>query len=58
MTLFAAIDAKSGLVIGEFEPRHRAKEFIRFLKRIDPCVQKHLGAHLVLDNYGTHKMPE
>ena len=34
-TLFAALDVQSGLVIGECQPRHRAKEFIRFLKRID-----------------------
>jgi transposase len=48
----------SGIVIGECQPRHRAKEFIRFLKRIDRCVKKHLDIHLVLDNYGTHKTPE
>jgi transposase len=54
-TLFAALDVKSGLVIGECQPRHRAKEFIGFLRRIDRCVQKHLDVHLVLDNYGTHK---
>ena len=40
-TLFAALDIKSGFVIGECQPRHRAKEFIRFLKRIDQCVKKH-----------------
>jgi transposase len=57
-TLFAALDVKSGLVIGECHPRHRAKESIRFLRRIDRCVQKHLDVHLVLDNYGTHKTPE
>jgi len=57
-TLFAALDVKSGLVIGECQTRHRAKEFIRFLRRIDRCVQKHLDVHLVLDNYGTHKTPE
>jgi transposase len=57
-TLFAALDVKSGLVIGECQPRHRAKEFIRFLKRIERCVQKHLDIHLVVDNYGTHKTPE
>ncbi len=57
-TLFAALDVKSGLVIGECQPRHRAKEFIRFLKRIDRCVLRHLDIHLVLDNYGTHKTPE
>jgi len=56
-TLFAALDVKSGIVIGECHPRHRAKEFVRFLKRIDRCVQRHLDIHLVLDNYGTHKAP-
>jgi transposase len=57
-TLFAALDVKSGLVIGECQARHRAKEFIRFLKRIDRIVRKHIDVHLVLDNYGTHKTAE
>ena len=57
-TLFAALDVKSGLVIGECQSRHRAKEFVRFLKRIDRCAQKHLDVHLVLDNYATHKTAE
>jgi transposase len=56
-TLFAALDVKSGLVIGECQPRHRAKEFIRFLKTIDRTVQKHLDLHLIMDNYATHKTP-
>ena len=34
-TLFAALDVKTGEVIGECLPKHRAKEFIRFLKTID-----------------------
>ena len=50
-TLFAALDVKTGKVIGECLPRHRAKEFIR-------VVKKGLDVHLVLDNYGTHKTPE
>ncbi len=54
-TLFAALDVKSGIVIGECQPRHRAKEFIRFLKKIDRAVHKHLDLHLIVDNYGTHK---
>jgi transposase len=57
-TLFAALDLKSGIVIGECQPRHRAKEFISFLKRIDRVVQKRLDLHLIMDNYGTHKTPE
>jgi transposase len=57
-TLFAALDVKSGLVIGECMPRHRAKEFLTFLRRIDRAVKKPRDIHLVLDNYATHKTPE
>ena len=57
-TLFAALDVKTGLVIGECKPRHRAKEFIPFLRRIDRAVRKPRDIHLVLDNYATHKTPE
>jgi transposase len=46
------------MVIGECQPRHRAKEFIRFLKRIDRAVKKGLDLHLIMDNYGTHKTAE
>jgi len=63
-TLFAALVAatgktvtemQSGEVVGECLPRHRAKEFIRFLQRIDAAVPKHLDVHAVCDNYKTHK---
>ena len=50
-TLFAALDVKTGEVIGECLPRHRAKEFIRFLKKIDRAVAKHLDVHAICDNY-------
>jgi len=56
-TLYAALDVRSGLVIGDCQPRHRAREFIRFLKLIDRIVDKHFDLHLVVDNYGTHKTP-
>ena len=57
-TLFAALDVKSGLVIGDCMPRHRAREFLTFLRRIDRVVRKPRDIHLVLDNYATHKTPE
>jgi len=57
-TLFAALDVKTGEVIGECLPKHRAKEFIRFLKKIDRIVAKHLDVHAICDNYGTHKTKE
>ena len=57
-TLFAALDIRSGLVVGECLPRHRAKEFLKFLRKIDRATKKSLDLHLVLDNYATHKTPE
>jgi transposase len=49
-TLFATLHVKSGLVIGDCMPRHRAKEFLNFLRRIDRAVKKPRDIHLVLDN--------
>jgi Homeodomain-like domain len=49
-TLFAALDVASGLVIGRCQPRHRAKEFLSFLRKIDRAVKKSLDVHLVMDN--------
>ena len=56
-TLFAALDVKTGRVIGECRQRHRAIEFRKFLDRIDDAVPAELDVHLILDNYGTHKTP-
>src|SRR5437899_3053347 len=56
-TLFAALDIATGKVIGECLPRHRAKEFLKFLSRIDKETLPHLDLHLILDNYATHKTP-
>src|SRR5579863_4359497 len=56
-SLFAALDVKTGVVIGECHRRHRATEFRQFLDSIDASVPKRFDVHLVLDNYGTHKTP-
>ena len=57
VTLFAALDHKTGKVIGELHRRHRAVEYLKFLKTIDSRIPAHLEIHLVVDNYGTHKAP-
>ena len=56
-TLFAALDVAAGTVIGECLARHRADEFLSFLKTIDRETPAHLDLHLILDNYVTHKTP-
>jgi transposase len=54
-SLFAALDAKAGTVIGQLHRRHRSIEFRKFLDTIDAEVPADLDVHLILDNYGTHK---
>jgi transposase len=54
-SLFAALDVKTGQVIGECHRRHRSKEFRQFLDAVDAAVPKELDVHVILDNYGTHK---
>jgi len=54
-SLFAALDLKTGRVIGQLHRRHRSLEFRRFLDTIEASVPNDLDVHIVLDNYGTHK---
>ena len=56
-TLFAALSMLDGRVIGACMPRHRHREFLRFLKLIDQQTPAGLDLHLVVDNYATHKTP-
>jgi transposase/AraC-like DNA-binding protein len=54
-SLFAALNVKTGTVIGSCHQRHRSVEFRKFLDKIEDSVPKNLDVHLILDNYGTHK---
>jgi transposase len=56
-SLFAAFNIADGTVIGELHRRHRAVEFLRFLRKIDKAVPAGLDIHLVCDNLATHKTP-
>ncbi len=56
-TLFAALNATSGEIIGEFHQRHRAREFRTFLETVDAAVPDPLDVHLIVDNASTHKTP-
>jgi transposase len=54
-SLFAALDTKTGALIGQTQRRHRSVEFRSFLDTIEQNVPPELDIHLILDNYGTHK---
>ncbi|ABB32268.1 transposase, IS630 family [Geobacter metallireducens GS-15] len=57
-SLYAAFDVLTGEVIGRVTKRHRAKEFLYFLRQIDRSVPKELDLHVILDNSSTHKTAE
>lgn len=54
-SLFAALDTKTGKLIGQTQRCHRSKEFRNFLDTIEKNVPAGLDIDLILDNYGTHK---
>jgi hypothetical protein len=56
-TLFAALNMLDGKVIATCMPRHRHREFLRFLRLIDRQTPTGLDLHLIVDDYATHKTP-
>lgn len=56
-SLFAALNVKTGTVIGECHRRHRSLEFRKFLDTLDESVPSSLDLHVILDHYSTHKTP-
>lgn len=55
-SLFAALDVKSGKTISAVHRRHRHQEFLKFLETIDASIPADTEIHIVMDNYGTHKV--
>jgi transposase len=56
-SLYAAFNILTGEVIGRITQRHRAKEFLDFLRQIDRETPSEQDLHLILDNSSTHKTP-
>ena len=58
-SLFAALDAATGKVVGKCHRRHRHQEFLSFMQWVDEHVPRTRGmeVHLILDNDATHKTP-
>ncbi|AKA86391.1 Mobile element protein [Pseudomonas synxantha] len=54
-SLYAAFDIMTGEVMGRITQRHRAKEFLDFLRQIDNNTPAELDLHVILDNSSTHK---
>ncbi len=56
-SLFAALDAAVGEVIGRRYRRHRAEEFRDFLAAVDAALPPEPEVRLVLDDASIHKAP-
>ena len=54
-SLFAALDVAAGTIIGKCMPRHRAREFRRFLDTVEDNVTADLDIHVIMDNASSHK---
>jgi transposase len=54
-SLYAAFDVATGEVIARVTKRHRAKEFLQFLRQVNRRVPDIIDLHIILDNSSTHK---
>ena len=55
LSLYAALDVKSGKVTGKTAKRHTSAEFIEFLSGVVQQAPKAREIHIVLDNLSAHK---
>lgn len=54
LSILAALDLHNGEIIAEVEPRHRSREFIALLKRLDVHYPEPATIRIVLDNHSAH----
>src|SRR5262245_17381954 len=54
LSLLAGIDLPTGKVHALVRDRHRSREFIEFLKLLDPAYPAHSAIKLIPDNHSAH----
>jgi transposase len=55
LSLFAALNTKTGEVLGQTVPRHTSAAFVAFLGEIVASQPRYREIHVILDNLSTHK---
>src|ERR1044071_5808572 len=55
LSLYAALDVKSGKVHGKTAARHTSEEFVGFLGEVVEICKPHQEIHIVVDNLSAHK---
>ncbi len=54
LSLLAGIDLLTGKIIGQVTGRHRSREFVEYLKKIDTEYPENNKIKLILDNHSAH----
>ena len=55
LSLYAALETRTGAVIGKTVTRHNSAEFVRFLTEVVATVEKRREIHVIADNLSAHK---
>jgi DDE superfamily endonuclease len=55
LSLYAALETRSGQVIGSTARRHTSQEFVRFLQEVVATQPSRKEIHLIVDNLSAHK---
>lgn len=58
LSLFAALNPKTGDVIGQTALRHTSAEFVTFLDQVVATCPANQKVHIILDNLSVHKAPK
>jgi len=55
LSLYAALNPKTGAVMGQTAPRHTSQEFVDFLEEVIGTQPAGREVHVILDNFAAHK---
>ena len=55
LSLYAALNTRTGEVLGQTAPRHTSAEFVAFLGAVVAAQPARQAVHIILDNLSTHK---
>jgi len=55
LSLYAALNTRTGTVLGQTAPRHTTEEFVAFLGQLIAVESRGREIHVILDNISTHK---
>jgi len=55
LSLYAALDPRTGTVVGQTTERHTSAEFVQFLTTVVATQPAKRAIHIILDNFAAHK---